>query len=362
MVGNHSNKYDISPLFSLKDSISKTVQLMCSANYNVTVTPYFNVYLIPGTAFAIFAVLLNLFAIFIFWKLRKDCPESSGRSLVHFTILSVTDIFIACTFSISQIHAMQFYSYDDRIISHANDSICIGNKTHGVDILFTVFETSQRSGRLIKGYSLLRYFSELTNRFSHVYLAIDRTAMVCFPFTYGFRKQHIDDSSSALEFLIFAILPSILINIVFIGILMSTSSLEFIYEFYLVMVTTLVAPLLPLLISAVILAIKVLLEKESSPPQLKEGLRNLSQMTLWLVLLFILCEVPNFVFQLALWAGIDIIADTKSDWYFFFNYSQHVSRMASSFCNFFVYYCLSKLFRSKFNEQLKTFLMCYFKT
>jgi len=257
---------------------------------------------------------------------------------------------------------MQFYSYDDRIISHANDSICIGNKTHGVDILFTVFETSQRSGRLIKGYSLLRYFSELTNRFSHVYLAIDRTAMVCFPFTYGLRKQHIDDSSSALEFFIFAILPSILINIVFIGILMSTSSLEFIYEFYLVMVTTLVAPLLPLLISAVILAIKVLLEKESSPPQLKEGLRNLSQMTLWLVLLFILCEVPNFVFQLALWAGIDIIADTKSDWYFFFNYSQHVSRMASSFFNFFVYYCLSKLFRSKFNEQLKTFLMCYFKT
>ena len=81
---------------------------------------------------------------------------SPSRSAVHFSILAILNIFVGIAFVVSQVHAMGYRSYDHLYWSNAREPICEKNKTHHLNLIFSVFETSQRSGRLIKGYSIMR--------------------------------------------------------------------------------------------------------------------------------------------------------------------------------------------------------------
>ena len=94
------------------------------------------------------------------------------------------------------------------------------------------------------------------------------------------------------------------------------------------------------------------------PDLVRQGIRNLSQMTLALVVVFLLCDIPNLVFQVGLWAGIKRISDSTSSDYFFFNNIQHVARMISCFFHFFIYFAMSTGFRSNFQAVLRKCFGC----
>jgi len=339
-------------------SIGAVVQSMCRNDYNVTVQPHFQLCLVPGLILACLSILLNIAVFLTFKQIRTHSALPSSRSAIHFTFLAVLDVFVGVAFVVSQIHAMQYRSYDDIYTTYATNSICRQNKTHHLDLLFTVFETSRGSGRLIKGYSILRYFCEMIDRFANAYIAIDRTLIVCFPMTYGLRKQRASDASSARQFFFLAILPPTVFTFVVVLVLGLTRVLEYIYEFYIFILVVFEAPIIPLLVCAIVLLAKSCTRNVGDPPLVQEGLRNLSQMTLALVVVFIACDVPNLVFQVGLWAGDKRISNSASPTYFYFNNVQHVARTISCFFHFFVYFSMSKIFRDHLVAMLRRYFCC----
>lgn len=334
--------------------ISDVKQNMCRSDYNVSNEPYFKLNLLPGTTFACVSIFLNLAVFLTFMQMRTaSALPSSSRSTTHFSLLALLNIFVGVAFVISQIHALGYNSYDDLYHFNAQQPICIENKTHHLNLIFTVFETSRKSGRVIKGYSILRYFFELMDRFGNAYLAVDRTLIVCFPMTYGLRKQRASDVSTTKEFVTWSVVPPMLFTFGVVVLLAATKVLKCIYELFFFMLVVLELPLLPLFICAIVLLIKSCLGRGENPPLVRDGIRNLSQMTLALVIVFIFCDIPNLVFQIGLWAGISVISDSGSKSYFLYNNIQHVARLFSCFFHFFIYFTMSGVFRHNLKVMLK---------
>ena len=96
----------------------------------------------------------------------------------------------------------------------------------------------------------------MIDRFANAYIAIDRTLIVCFPMTYGLRKQRASDASSARQFFFLAILPPTIFTFVVVLVLGLTQVLEYIYEFYVFILVVFEAPLIPLLVCAIVLLAK----------------------------------------------------------------------------------------------------------